>query len=335
MFAEINAINNIAFLLERFKWVQPSKVANCRCPICGDSKDNPRKARGYFVQFKDTFFYKCHKCGASMSLGAFLKDKFPLVYQEYRLEKFKNDNGVIDSPVVEKEISLEPIKPTSRAISIVDLDNDHPAKKYIAKRMIPVDRWDDIGYVKNFSEFVMETSGLTKYKRLPKDERIVLELRDTSGKLFGIQGRALSAAASMRYITIKFDDRMSKLYGMENLNTTHPIVVVEGGFDSMFLPNAIAVCGGDVSMSLVDLQKHNVTVALDNECRSKDTVQRMGKSIDMGFNVCFWRIDPDYKDINDMILKGGYSKEQIYEHIMCNSYRGAKAKVALAMWKKI
>jgi len=335
MFAELNALNLIGFHLERFKWIHPSKVANCRCPICGDSATNKRKARGYFIQFKDTFFYKCHKCGASLSLSQFLKDKFPLIYQEFRLEKYKNSKSDSIQLDESETIPLEPIKTTSRALSLADLPNTHKAVQYVSKRLIPQSRWDDLGYVKNFSEFVIETSGLDKYKRLPKDERIILELRDQKGNLFGIQGRALNPLAHMRYITIKFDDDKPKLFGMENLNTAHPIIVVEGGFDSMFLPNAIAICGGDVSMSLQGLKKLNVTVALDNEPRSKDTIHRMEKAIEMGYNICVWRIDPQYKDINDMILKGGYTEKQIHEHIVMNSYQGAKAKVALAMWKKI
>jgi hypothetical protein len=149
-----------------------------------------------------------------------------------------------------------------------------------------------------------------------------------------VQGRALDKTSSMRYITIKFDDSKPKIFGMENVNTTHPIIITEGPIDSLFLPNALAICGGDISMSLSWLRGKDVTIALDNEPRSKDTVSRMEAAIAQGFAVCFWRYDPTLKDINDFVKDGGIEPEKIVEHIRQNAYSGAKARVALSMWKK-
>ena len=58
--------------LEKFKKVK-NNLYNFRCPICGDSKKNKNKTRGYLYQVKANTNYKCHNCGASMSFNNFLK----------------------------------------------------------------------------------------------------------------------------------------------------------------------------------------------------------------------------------------------------------------------
>ena len=71
-FIDVKYINLIAVRLEKFKKVKHN-LFNCRCPICGDSKKNKSKARGYFYQVKNNTNYKCHNCGVNVSLSNFLK----------------------------------------------------------------------------------------------------------------------------------------------------------------------------------------------------------------------------------------------------------------------
>ena len=42
-------INLASASLSQFKW-KKEDLANCRCPICGDSQKNKTKARGYFFK---------------------------------------------------------------------------------------------------------------------------------------------------------------------------------------------------------------------------------------------------------------------------------------------
>ena len=62
--------------LERFAWKRET-LANCRCPICGDSEKNKSKCRGYFYQKENGFFYKCHNCGYGSNVYNFLKEVSP------------------------------------------------------------------------------------------------------------------------------------------------------------------------------------------------------------------------------------------------------------------
>ena len=75
--------------LEKFKRVK-SNLYNFRCPICGDSKKNKNKTRGYLYSVKANTNFKCHNCGSSMSLNNLLKKLDPTLHKQYTLEKFKS-----------------------------------------------------------------------------------------------------------------------------------------------------------------------------------------------------------------------------------------------------
>ena len=58
---DIDYIINLSGQLDRFK-KKGDYTFNCRCPICGDSKKNKYKARGYVYEKKEALFFKCHNC---------------------------------------------------------------------------------------------------------------------------------------------------------------------------------------------------------------------------------------------------------------------------------
>ena len=87
-FIDVKYINLISSRLSKFKKVKQN-LYNCRCPICGDSKKNKNKARGYFYQVKNNTNYKCHNCGVNISLNNFLKEIDPVTHKQYVFEKFK------------------------------------------------------------------------------------------------------------------------------------------------------------------------------------------------------------------------------------------------------
>ena len=71
------------------KYIQPigkSYFARMRCPICGDGKTS-YKRRGYLYQKLNSLFYRCHKCGVSMSFSNFLKETGSPLYEAHRKER--------------------------------------------------------------------------------------------------------------------------------------------------------------------------------------------------------------------------------------------------------
>ena len=80
-------IGLVSSRLQKFKRVK-ADLYNFRCPICGDSQRNKNKARGYIYPVKNNTNFKCHNCGASLSLNNFLKKLDPSLHKQYTLEKF-------------------------------------------------------------------------------------------------------------------------------------------------------------------------------------------------------------------------------------------------------
>ena len=99
-------ISLVSSRLQKFKRVK-ADLYNFRCPICGDSQKNKSKTRGYLYAIKANVNFKCHNCGASMSLSNFLKTLDPTIHKQYAFEKFKDGhtgpNFVVEEPEFKSE----------------------------------------------------------------------------------------------------------------------------------------------------------------------------------------------------------------------------------------
>lgn len=316
---------------------------NFRCPICGDSHNNKSKARGYIFEKKGGLFYRCHNCGASMSVGNFIKHVDPSLYNQYALEKYKEGatghgqaskktpENMFDfgTPKFSKKISEK--SKLALLCRIDTLSTEHKAVRYLSQRKIPESKYNRLFYTQNFKEWV--TSLSDKYDNLPnKEERIVIPFWNESGELFAAQGRSLDPQNKMRYITVRFDEEATKIYGLDTWNKSKETIVVEGPIDSLFLDNALAMAGADVPYDMLD--RENTIFVYDNEPRNKEIIARMEKTIDAGFKVCFFPDIVEQKDINDMVLAGA-SSNQLMKIVTKNAYGGLSAKAKIVSWKKV
>ena len=76
--------------LEKYKLKQQNPyLSNFRCPICGDSDRSKNKARGYIYTKASSLFYKCHNCGAGLSLPNLMKIVNHSLYDQYTMERYK------------------------------------------------------------------------------------------------------------------------------------------------------------------------------------------------------------------------------------------------------
>jgi len=308
---------------------------NFRCPICGDSKTNKTKTRGYLISKKGNTMYYCHNCGASMSLGNFIKQLDPEMHKAYVQERFvgKQDKQAsvlditnFDKPKFIKNTALSSIKKVSQ------LDWNHPVKTYVNSRLIPAKFHCKLFFAPKFRTWI-NTMIPDKFDISSsdfKDEpRLVIPFLDKNNNMFALQGRSFSNKG-IRYITIVFNPDVPKLYGLETVNFDRPYFVTEGPIDSLFLPNAIAMAGADLPHHTID--KKNATIVFDNEPRNHEIVKKIEKYIDLGFNVSIWPDYIPYKDINDMIVNGMSNIENI---IVENTFQGLSAKMKLSSWKRV
>ena len=327
-------ISLVSTKLERFK--QKSEFLwNFRCPICGDSHKNKLKTRGYFYRRKSDLFFQCHNCGTSLSIGNFLKTIDRSLYREYQLERYKNENkGNVATP----DFSIAKTKPVFNIVqktnlpTIESLPEDHAAKKYLVDRKIPRDKMNDIYYASNFKAFVLEM--LPDYeKTLFEEQRIIFPFYDQEKKLLGFQGRAIGES-KVKYITIKMDDDFKKIYGLDRVDLTKRVYVVEGPIDSLFLQNSLATMDASLYNITLLLGNYDYVFIHDNEPRNVDIIKQMNKTIRHGDYIFIWPQNIVAKDINDWILTGTTPSE-IQSIIDKHTFNDLRAKLEFEQWKKV
>ncbi len=330
-------INLIASSLERFAW-KSSNLANCRCPYCGDSQKNKRKARGYFYAKNNDMFFRCHNCGVGTTIYKFLEAHIPNLVKEYSLERWKKgENGHSNYKKPELNLSFTKVKKTNNVLSglitVDKLEDDHLCKKFVVQRKIPKEHWKNLYYTENFCELIDKHGKEPCNEKFTKDERLVIPIFDSSNELMGLQGRALKKT-TVRYLTLKLVDNFDTAwFGIQNVDSSKKVFIVEGPLDSLFLPNCIAMIGLNTEKKIPQNIKNFVYV-LDNEPRNKEVLSYYESVIENGHNVVIWPNNVKKKDINDMVMDGMDTAE-ILNIINNNTFQNMEAKIRFIKWKKI
>ena len=323
-------LNIISPYLQQFK-KKGDNLWNFRCPYCGDSHKSRTKARGFVFRKKNDLFFKCHNCGVGASLGNLVKTIDSKTYKDYIMERYKKGVETRSSPQPEFKFNAPVFRKKSilkNLKTIQALSKEHPARRIVEKRRLPHESLSDLYLCESFFKY---TNSIIKGKFPSLDgdhPRLIIPFRGEDGEVFAYQGRAFGNEQP-KYITIKIDEDRDKIFGLDKVDKSKPILVVEGPLDSLFLDNCIAVAGADFSNIKGDL-----TVIYDNEPRNKEINKQIEKTIDQGKSVCLWPDHMKEKDINDMII-AGYSKKEVQEIITNNTFSGASAKLRFAEWRRI
>lgn len=325
-------VSFLSLKLDKFKQ-KNNYLWNCRCPYCGDSKKSKVKARGYFYRKTNHIYFICHNCGTSMSLGNFLKTNDFNLYQQYQLEQYaSNTSSNVATPDLSKYIS-KPVfeKKAVNLPTIASLPDDHVAKQYCVNRKLP--RLNELYYAEDFLKFCDETFPNHGKSLLHGDHRLIIPFLDENGVLQGVQGRSIGLAqmSKIRYITIKRDETFKKIFGLNKVDLSKPIYVVEGPLDSLFLPNAIATMDSSLSSIISLLGNYDYIFVHDNEPRNAEITKQIAKSIATGKKVVIWPKTLTEKDINDMVMASIDVKAVIDAH----TYTDLHAKLQFETWRKL
>ena len=315
-------IGLVSSRLQKFKRVK-SDLYNFRCPICGDSQKHKNKARGYIYQVKNNSNFKCHNCGASMSLNNFLKTIDTTLHKQYTLEKFKE--GHTGRNFVAEEPTFTFKKPVFKSkLDLPKASEDPDARRYLEKRKLNPEKFYFTDSFKRWTNTKKQT-----FDTIGRDEpRIIIPMYNQDKDLIGFQGRSL-IPNSVKYITVMLEDEAPKIYGLDTIDEKLPVYVVEGPFDSTFVNNSVALCGSDGDLGY--FKGSDTILVYDNEPRNREIVNRIGKCIDRGEKVVIWPSGLEEKDINDMVLSG----HDVMSMIKLNTYSGLEAKVKFNSWKKV
>ncbi len=328
-FVDTKYIGLVSVRLQKFS-KKKEGLYTFRCPYCGDSQKNKNKTRGYLYQLKNDHNFKCHNCGLSKSFTNFLKDQDMMLYDQYVMERYKSGltgkGSTTPNPVV-KTSKPKFTKKDFDLPRISELNKEHPARVYLSNRKIPEKCFRDLYYCDKFKRWTNEQKHT--FDDVNNDEaRVIIPLKNRS-RIFGFQGRSLNSKSKLRYITIMLDEDAPKIYGLERINKSITIHIVEGPFDSLFFENCVAMAGADLDLGSFGWSDY--ICVYDNEPRSREIVNRISKSIDRGDKVVIWPKSIDEKDLNDM-HNAGHDVKNLVES---NTYQGLKAKVQLNNWKRI
>ena len=341
LYIDIKYLHSVSYRLENFK-KKSQDLYNCRCPLCGDSQRNKRKARGYFYRGKNDLYYKCHKCGASHHFGTFLKNFDSNLYSQYVVERYadgahnKTSHKTVESVLKFEEPKFAK-KPEPKLLdSIMDrldtLPDDHEVIQYVTDRKIPRSAFDRLYFIPNVKD-VVQLNAKYKDSIITTEPRLAIPFLDGAGKLLVVSLRGIRGE-SLRYINVKVDEDAPSIFGLDQIDPTKEVLVVEGPLDSLFLDNSIACAG--TSFGKIDqlpIPKENITIIFDNQPKNRDVGKLMNKYIDMGYKMVIWPDVPG-KDINEMI-ENGLTSDEIEDIINHNTFQGLAAKARYSMWRKI
>ncbi len=271
-----------------------------------------------------------------MSFGNFLKQQDSVLHSQYSFEKYSEGQPVNITKTVPEVKFEQPVFKTQEErlldhllMRLDKLDDSNEAVKFCLDRKIPREKFNQLYYIENVKNIVQLSD---KYKESIKGEepRLVLPFYDGNGQLSGVTCRALRGEA-LRYITVKVKDGVPLLFGLDTIDKTKTLYLVEGPIDSLFLDNCLAAGGttfGKIGEIGIDLS--NVVMIFDNQPRNKEVCGIISKHIDRGHNVVIWPQTLHEKDINDMVLAGRNVKKIVKE----NTFGGLTAKTKFIAWKR-
>jgi DNA primase len=215
------------------------------------------------------------------------------------------------------------------------LPSGHFCLEYVIKRQIPRFMWDKLLFTQHYNQFVTKLVP-NHGKQILDDARLVIPFYDKYNELIAVSGRALETSdKTLRYVTIRTNDSEDKLlYGMDRVDLSKPVKIVEGPIDSLFLNNCVA--SGDANLvqiaKLIDAEKK--VLIFDNQNRNKEVCKLMQDAIKLGYDVVIWPSSIEQKDINEMIM-AGFSSSEIEEIISSNTFKDIEAQLKFNFWKKV
>lgn len=293
------------------------------------------KKRGYIYETTDgkSLNVKCQHCGYSKSLGNFIRDISPSLYDEFRIESYRGNIENV-KPLETAKIEVAP-KTTTIAglIPVVTLPPSSSILKFLERRQIPKEKYPLLYVAKHFFKWAAQFNSEFE-KVTDASPRLVLPYFDVSGRVFGFTARSFNPSAVPRYIHIRVDKSQEFIYGASRIDYKKPIYVTEGHIDSFFVDNAVAVGGAHYDTPFINSIKEQAVLIPDSDWkRNKQVGNQLKKAITRGYKVCFIPDTVKGKDLNE-IVQNGVSTVQLKDIIERSTKGGLEAMLEFALLKK-
>lgn len=331
------------------KVYRTTQSINCACPVCGDSSKNVYAKR--FHLYLDSLRCYCFNCQYTAMLDSVMK-RFK-INEDFKLTSeiktiIKSNKAAAKT---KKSFNIDSTSIYPYIIQVLDsiaIDRDKIKKKYgfvelkdasdeiinyIAKRQLPKESWADILYDPISRRLILANTS--------KDRR----------KFYSFVSRSLDKNSKKRYLatplmkiyqdfgmvpeeeysSIPFTtlNDFANVQNIASLDFNKNIYIVEGGFDSYFIPNGIAV-GGLSRVHNIISQLPNVRYILDNDAPGmKSAIGLIRENMPVFLWGKFFResniTNNHIKDIND--IKLAYPSMDIGSIITKNDELFSKSKL--------
>lgn len=329
--------------LDRFTSKGHAHTYNFRCPLCGDSEKSKLKTRGYIYPAHNKLFFKCHNCNISLPFVALLKQLSLSLYNDYLFEKFRENALTAPEPVQQplpatqtQTLAVHPLLgqvPVYDVLSQRDvLSPCHAVYAFCHDRLIPDTALKRLYCTKQAFSLIQPLVGDDKTKGLVDAVPYLLQpLKNANSAWIGVQIRRID---KKEFYTFRWADDPLKMFGLDAMDASKTVFVVEGPIDSLFLPNAIAACGSDLLSAVHNAEDKgylmpNRVLIWDNEPRNSQVRQEMKTAIKMKESLVIWTPDLP-KDINDMVREG----IDVQAVIANRTFSGISAEVRYSEWVK-
>jgi hypothetical protein len=213
---------------------------------------------------------------------------------------------------------------------VSELSEDHIAQKFAKRRHLPTEF--EFHYAEKFVEWSKgNTDKFATWKGLDHP-RVIIPWRDRTSKIIGYSARDLSGDQDTKYYRIFVDESVKeRLFGADRLDDSIDHYVLEGEIDSLMIPNAIAMSNGKLHTYL----HKNAIYIPDCDRRNPHIMKNVSDMIDLGLRVCLLPDSPYGKDLNELVVHGGLTSDDLLRIIQGNVVQGLSGKLKFNQWKKV
>lgn len=318
--------------LQLFKKTR-SGVYNFRCPYCGDSETNSHKRRGFLYETEKGFAFKCHNCGHTDSFHGMLKHFNHGLFIDMMIEVYGNKADKDLSVEYTQSETMKRFSTTSKTVlhgySPVKI-GDGVYSEYLLSRGFTGEEMARFYAIPNLAELVTRLEKFKDSETKFSDDPAIGIPYFNGDSLAYIQVRRLTDNG-MRYITFECDGG-HKLFGLNDIDTSKRISILEGAFDSVFVQNSVAVAGAqDVSNTrYLESIASDLRFIYDKDYQwNKDIMKLVEKTIIQGHSVVIYDKWFKWKDMNDAILDG-VGRKELNDYLDTRTFKGMAAKLQLS-----
>lgn len=290
-----------------------------RCPVCGDSKTNKFKARGYLSETSEGAVYHCFNCEFSgiftqllEQVDVSLRDSYFQEINKGRREKFiekKNELDAFNKPSKPKEV--EELNTTSVLID----GEEHQVTELTAEA---------IDYLE--SRKVSEED-FRFFKSIPALRSIIVFLKHE--KVFGFQVRSIHGKFYHNFVL----DGRDKCWNLDHVLTLpkgSDVYVFESIFNALSVStkDVLAGLGSSLSPQLLEVLKdYHLIFCYDNDSTGvSKTIQFTQK----GYDALVHHENFIWGDFNDA-RQSGVTSEQLFGYITANVMTAKMANMKLRL----